>query len=328
MSKKYLFSTLTLLFCALGTLCASSFTFSASDVFSVKVKVDHNAVFSLLKVKVKLSGSTFEADTTALKAKIPFGNFYVRYKGGGGAQLDLDTFKLGFDFATKEAEDPIRQGWTFEKRSVSDRHARFDILFRAKRQLSLAELECNIHIDSSFGIYTETRALLDIRRNGIRLYAERTFKGNQKLEIRLEFGSIFGAKLNTSTGEAPVYGQTSRKHSTDYEIWFKAGSLTAKAGNVYKVKGDTGNEYYTDLSIKLESDVMDFKTETRLYRTSGSAYAFSEPSVSLTLKISQKTEIGTLSVQIHQDRSVRISLQSEVSHVGAGKFRFTGDIDP
>ena len=326
MSRKHLIS-LTLLFCALGTLCASTFTFSASDTFSVKFKVNRDAV-SLSKLKVRLSDSSFEADTTRFTAKIPFANFYVKYKGGGGAVLDLNTLKLGFDFSAKEPEDPLDMGWTYNTRSVSDRHVRFDVLVKACQHLSLAELECNIHVDSSFGIYTDTRTLLDIRRNGIRLYVERTFKADRKTEIRLEFGTIFGARLRSSTGEAPVYGQTSRKHSTDYEIRFKVGSITAKAVSVYKIKGDTGTEYYTDFSVKLESDVMDMKTVTRLARTSGSIYAFSTPSVSLTLKLSRKTDFGTLSLQIHEDRSIRISLQSEVSHVGTGKFGFTGDIDP
>jgi len=325
MSKKRLL-ILTLLFFVLATLSASDFTLSAADLFSVKFKVDHNAVLRLSKIK--LTGSNFEADTSRFKVRLPYGSIYVRYKGGGGAELDLNTLKLGFDFAVKEAVDPVKQGWTYDKRSVSDRHGRFDILVRANHHLSLAELECNVHFDSSFGIYTDSRALLDIRKYGIRLYAERTFKGEQKTDLRLEFGNIFGARLKTSTGEAPVYGQTSRKHSTDYEVWFKAGNVTAKAVNVYKIKGNTGTEYYTDFSVNLESNILDFKTSTRLSRTSDSPYSFSVPEVSLTLKLTQKTEFGILSVQIHEDRSVRISLQSEVSHVGAGKFRLTGNVDP
>ena len=328
MSRKQLFLTLTLLFCALGTVCSSTFTFSASDVFSIRLKLDREGVLSISKLKIKLSSSSFEADTTKLTAKIPFASFYVRYRGGGGAVLDLDTLKVGFDFEAAQPKDPLDQGWTYDRRSVSDRHGRFDILVQACHNLSRMELESSIHVDSSFGVYADTRTLLDIRKYGIHLYAERRFSEDQKTELGLEFGTIFGARLKASTGEAPVYGQTSRKHSTDYEIWFKAGSITTKAVNTYKIKGDTGTENYTDFSVKLESDVMDLKTSTRLSRTSGSPYVFSTPQISLTLKISRKTEIGILSVQIHEDRSVRISLVSEVSHIGTGKLRFTGDIDP
>ena len=297
-------------------LCASSFTFSVSDVFYVKL--------SQSKAQVRIKDSSFEAGSTRFTAKTGNGLFYVYYKGGGGAVLNLKTMKLGFDFSATEEDDSRLKDWTYSLRSVTERHARFDILFR----IDCLELECNVHCDRSFGIYADCRTLLDLNRNGVRLYAERSFGTTRKTELRLEFGTLFGARLRINVGEAPVYGLTSRKHQTDYEVWFKAGRALFKALNVYRIKGDTGEENHTDFSVKLESSVMEMGVSTRLSRTEGSVYAFSQPSVSLTLKITRKTAFGTLGLQIHEDRSVRITLQSEVSHAGAGKFRFTGDIDP
>lgn len=323
MREKHHLLTLVLICCIFQALCASSFTFSAADVFSVRF--NRNTVS---KVHVRLKDSLFEADETRVAAETGNISFYVYCRGGGGAVLDLKTVKLGFDFTVSEDDNSILKGWTYSLRSVTDRHARLDFLFRIDKFQQRLELEFNVHRDRSFGIYADCRTLLDLSRNGIRFYAERTLTNVRKTELRLEFGSLFGAKIKINTGEAPVYGLTSREHRTDYEVWFKAKNTVFKAVNVYRIKGDTGTENYTDFSVKLESQVLDIGMSTRLSRTGGSVYAFSPPSVSLVLKITQKTSFGTLGLQIHEDRSIRITLQSEVSHAGAGKFRFTGDIDP
>jgi len=320
MSKKHFYLTLILLCCIFRPLCASSFTFSTPDVFSLKI--------SPSKVQLKLKSALFEADSTRFTVKTAYGSFYVRYAGGGGAVFDYTTMRLGFDFTAREPEDPLEEGWTYSVRSATDRHLRFDVLFRLERLTERLELECNVHIDRNFGIYADSRTLAEIRRNGIRFRAERKLSNVRKTELRLEFGNLFGAKLRINTGEAPVYGQTSRKHQTDYEVWFKIESMVFRSVNVYKIKGDTGTENYTEFSVKLESSVLDMGVSSRLARTEGSTYAFSQPSVSLVLKLTCETDFGTLGLQIHEDRSVKITLQSEVSHVGAGKLRFTGDIDP
>jgi len=327
MTGKRITSALVLLFCFLQ-LSASSFTFSASDVFSVKVRIDRGGKPVLSKAAVKLKGSSFTVDTSRLVAGTRFGTFYVRYGGGGGAEFDFGSMKLGFDYSVKKPEDPLEKPWFFTERSVSDRHICFDVLLKSGWFSGEAGLDFRIHCDRAFGLYADTRWFLDYSKNGIRIYAERSFTDSQKTVARLEFGTIFGAKLRINKGPAPVFGQTSGKHRTDYEIWFKAGSITAKAQNIRNVKRDTGTDYYTDFSIRLVSSILDLSANTRLSRTDGSVYAFGKTSVKMKITVTRKTDLGTLSIQFNEDRSIRISLQSEVSHAGAGKLRFTGDIDP
>lgn len=321
MFKKQFISTFVLLFVVLTGLCGSSFTFSASDILTLKIKSDKT-------VSLKLSSSSFQLDSKRFIAKTAYGSFYIHLKGGGGATLDLGQMRLGFDYSLKKSEDPTEKAWYYTERDTSDRHAIFSTIIRSSWFLGEAGLDVKVHYDRSFGLYADTRTFADFSKKGIRVYVERSFSKSQKTEGALNFGSIFGAKIKINTGPAPVFGQTSRKAQTDFEIWFKAGSITVKALNVRKTKEDTGTDYYTDLSLKLESSILDLSASFHLSRTSGSAYAFGKPTVKMAIKVSQDTDFGKLSLQFNEDRSIKIGLQSEVSHAGAGKFRFTGNIDP
>ena len=321
MYKKQFFTTFVLLFGTLVQLCGSSFTFSASDILTLKIKSDKS-------VTLKLSSSSFQLDSKRFVAKTAYGSFYLYLRGGGGAYFDLGQMKLGFDYSVKKPEDPTEKAWYYTERDVSDRHMLFSALVRSSWFMGEAGLDLKVHYDNSFGLYADTRSFAEFSKNGIRIYVERSFSNSQKTEGALDFGNIFGAKIKINKGAAPVFGQTSRKVQTDFEIWFKAGSLTAKALNVCKIKEDTGTDYYTDLSLKFESSVLDMSASTRLLRTSGSAYGFDKMNLKMAIRITQDTDFGKLSLQFNEDRSIKIGLQSEVSHAGAGKFRFTGDIDP
>lgn len=321
MYKKQFFTTFALLFVILAHLCGSSFSFSASGILTLKVKKDKS-------VSLKLNTSSFQLDSKRFVAKFKYGSFYVYLKGGGGATFDLGQMKLGFDYSVKKPEDPTQMPWFYSEREVTDRHMLFSTFVRSSWFMGEAGLDVKVHYDSSFGLYTDTRSFAEFSKNGIRVYVERSFSNSQKTEGALDFGNIFGAKIKINKGAAPVFGQTSRKVQTDFEIWFKAGSLTAKALNVCKIKEDTGTDYYTDLSLKFESSVLDMSASTRLLRTSSSTYGFDKPNLKMAIRVTQDTDFGKLSLQFNEDRSIKIGFQSEVSHAGAGKFRFTGDIDP
>lgn len=301
------------------------------NIFKVKLISNEKGLYNLEKISLRLSVADITATAERVEVHRGFTDFIMLRKGGGGVRVDNGRTWAESLFMTTEKESVEDEKWIAEKRQVSDRHIQNTFGFRAGRTPGM-KIELTNHIDLVYGIWTDTKSELVFNLGAMKTRVTGIVKEETRTEIQTVLGNRFrGFELKTEwireTGRAPVFGGTSRRQKSTETVRIALRDVELKVSNQWDVYESTGSNAESSWEVKFDNPNAQLTVKGKLRRTEGTDYGFTQPEMKVRLRVSKRTDAGTVGFEINGDRTFRLVFSSEVPGVGAGKLRLTGDID-
>ena len=313
----------------LAQVFASVFTFEAEEGtdFKIKLKIKQaeNGLFELDKAELKVKKNTVTLTEDSLKVNAGKWIFAFTAKGGGKAGLDFKKLTISTELITTKdtSAKAEHNNYFYQSRQLkSNRHYLTELTLKDSEN----EIKIQNHIDKKYGMYTDLQLKLKFNVAAMKVEITKNNQDSEKTKIKITNGAM-GFSYNREKSAPPVYGGTAREEKKEILAFIETKHLTVQSLNTTNTQKDTQTKKTTELTIKLKTDAVEAQAKTIFNRTQGTQYLFKEGEFKLKIKISKKTEIGTLSLEFNEDRSIKVSLSSKISDTGSGKFRLTGDID-
>ncbi len=301
------------------------------DIVKVKLSSNADGLYDLEKISVKLDTVNLSASEERITLHRGIADFIVLRKGGGGLKIDGGRTWAESLFMTTQGEAQEDEKWIVNRRQISDRHLQNTFGFRASGVPGM-KVEFTNHVDLVYGVYTDTKAEMTFRLGEMKVKAISMVREENRTEIQSVLGSRFeGFELKTEWireyGQAPLYGGTSRRQKNSGTVYLTGRDLELKLSNVWNVYESTGSKAESLWQLKFDNENAQVVLKGSLQRTEGAQYGFTEPQMRVKLRLSRRTDAGTLGFEINGDRTFRVVFRSEVPGVGAGKLGLTCDID-
>ena len=313
------------------SLGAQTVKLELGNILKVKMSRNETGLYDLENASVKLGTVNLSASGERVELHHGIADFIVLRKGGGGLRIDSGRTWAESLFMTTQADLEEDEKWIVDRRQVSDRHLQSTFGFRASGVPGM-KVELTNHLDLVYGMYTDTKAEMTFRLGSMKTKLTSIVKEERKTGIRSVLGSRFdGFELRTEWdreyGQAPLYGGTSRRRKSSETVYVTGRDLELKVSNTYSVYGSTGSSAESAWQIKFDNENAQVVLKGKLQRTEGTQYGFTTPAMKVKLRITRKTDAGTLGFEINGDRTFRLVFRSEVPGVGAGELGLTCDID-
>ena len=301
------------------------------NIFKVRLKGNDRGLYKVEKISIRLSAADITATEERVEVHHGFTDFIMLRKGGGGIKMDSGRTWAESLFMTTEQEPGEDEKWLVNRRQISDRHIQNTFGFRVGNTPGM-KIELTNHIDLVYGLWTDTRGELVFKVGAMKTRITGIVREETKTEISTVLGNRFrGFELKTEWireyGQAPLYGGTSRRQKNTGTVYVTGRDLELRISNVWNEYETTGSKTESQWEIKFDNDNARLVLKGTLQRTEGTDYGFTEPEMKIRLRVLKRTDRGTVGFEIDGDRTFRLVFSSEVPGVGAGKLRFTGDID-
>ena len=331
--KKHIITAITVLLAAVFVplIGAQTVKLELGNIFKVKLTSNKEGLYNLEKISLRLSVSELTATEERVEVHRGFTDFILLRKGGGGVRVDNGRTWAETLFMTTRGEPGEDEKWIVDRRRVSDRHIQNTFGFGAGHTPGM-KIELTNHIDLVYGVWTDTKGELVFNLGAMKTKITGIVKEETRTELQTVLGSRFrGFELKTEwireTGRAPLYGGTSRRQKSTETVLIAGRDLELKVSNEWNVYESTGSNAESSWEVKFDNPNAQLTVRGKLRRTEGADYGFTQPEMKVRLRISKRTDAGTVGLEIGGDRTVRLVFSSEVPGVGAGKLRLTGDID-
>ncbi len=330
--RKEITTGVIVLLTVLGMLSAGAQTVKVQlgDILKVKLSSNEEGLYDLENVSVKTGTVNLRATGERVEVHHGFADFIMLRKGGGGLRIDSGRTWAESLFMTTEAHEEDEK-WITDSRRYSDRHLKSTFGFRASGVPGM-KVELTNHLDLVYGMYTDAKAEITFRVGNMKTKVSSNVREESKTEIQTTLGSRFrGFELKTGWvreyGQAPLFGGTSRRQKNSGTVYVTCRDLELKISNVHNVYESTGSKSESAWQVKFDNENAQLVLKGKLQRTEGTEYGFTQPQMTVKLRITRRTDAGTLGFEINGDRTFRLVFRSEVPGVGAGELGLTCDID-